>query len=128
LMKRLDLMAADPKTGSTRFLVTDRSETFIERIIPITDNLFYPLEKRGGFIWRSERDGWSHLYLYRWDGRLVRQLTRGPAPVHRIVAIDEARNWIYYLASGDQSRPYDVHLYRTNFEGHKAQQLTSATG
>ncbi len=31
----------------------------------------------GDFIWFSERDGWGHYYLYRYDGTLKRQLTSG---------------------------------------------------
>ena len=28
--------------------------------------------KDGSFIWQSERDGWSHLYHFAADGRLIK--------------------------------------------------------
>ncbi len=128
LMKRLDLMAANPKTGRSRVILTDTSKTFIERIIPITDNLFYPLSGYSRFIWRSERDGWGDLYLYEMSGKLIRRLTSKTGPVQRIVAIDEPGGWIYYLASGDSKRPYDVHVYRVRLDGSQASRLTKASG
>jgi len=33
------------------------------------------------FIWWSERDGFTHLYLYNTEGELIRQLTEGPFEV-----------------------------------------------
>ncbi len=127
-MKRLDLMAASSTTGRSRILVADRSDTFIERIIPTTDNLFYPLTDGKHFIWRSERDGFSNLYVYDYSGQLQRKLTAQTGPVERIAAIDESEGWVYFLASGDRSRPYDVHLYRVSINGGAALRLTESTG
>jgi dipeptidyl aminopeptidase/acylaminoacyl peptidase len=76
----------------------------------------------------SERDGWNHLYLYDFDGRLIRRLTRGTFPGVGIEAVDDKGGWVYFTAHGDEARPYDTHLYRVSLEGTEFGQLTDAPG
>ena len=128
LRKKLDLMAANPTSGATRIILSETQETFIPWV-----NRFRPaglplLEDGKRFIWMSERDGWYHLYLYNLDGTLLRRLTEGAFPVLRGVAVDEERGWVYFIAHGDQRRPYDTHLYRVNLEGNGFQRLTETPG
>ncbi len=129
--KRLDLMAASPRSGSTRVILTETAETFV---IPwgfepfIEQKLFTMLDDGRRFLWVSERDGWKHLYLYDMDGDLIRRLTEGTWPVMRVVAVKEKERWVYFTAHGDQQRPYDTHLYRVSLDGIGLTRLTEATG
>jgi dipeptidyl aminopeptidase/acylaminoacyl peptidase len=124
LWKTLDLMAADPITGSTRVVVTETQKTFLR---PSRRRLTL-LEDGERFIWMSERDGWDHLYLYTIDGNLVRRLTEGAFPVMRVEAVDLKAEYVYFTAHGEPQRPYDTHLYRVNLEGKGFTRLTEATG
>ncbi len=124
--KKLDLMAANPITGATRVILTETEETFVH--FSIRDTHFTPLGHGKRFIWMSERDGWSHLYLYEMDGTLVGRLTQGTFPVSRVVAVDEKAGWVYFTAHGNQQRPYDTHFYRVSLEGKGFTRLTEATG
>jgi len=123
---KLDLMAANPSTGSTRIILTESRTTY--GIWLQWERFFTPLEDGARFIWRSERDGWNHLYLYDLDGNLIRRLTKGLFPVLQVVAVDEKTGWVYFTAHGDAQRPYDTHLYRVDLEGNRLAQLTEATG
>ena len=122
---KLDLMAANPSTGATRIILTESRTTgfWLQ-----WSRLFTPLEDGTRFIWRSERDGWNHLYLYDLDGHLIRRLTEGLFPVVQVVAADEKAGWVYFTAHGDPQRPYDTHLYRVDLEGNRLARLTEATG
>ena len=120
---KMDLMAANPSTGSTRIILTE-SRGFWRQL----ERLFTPLEDGARFIWRSERDGWNHLYLYDLDGNLIRRLTEGLFPVLQVVVVDEEAGWVYFTAHGDLQRPYDTHLYRVDLEGNRQARLTAATG
>ena len=120
---KMDLMAANPSTGSTRIILTE-SRGFWRQL----ERLFTPLEDGARFIWRSERDGWNHLYLYDLDGNLIRRLTEGLFPVLQVVVVDEEAGWVYFTAHGDLQRPYDTHLYRVDLEGNRQARLTEATG
>jgi dipeptidyl aminopeptidase/acylaminoacyl peptidase len=128
LIKRVDLLAADPRTGKTRLLVTERQPTFVEGLALNPGSLFTPFSDGSKFIWRSERDGWSHLYLYQGDGTLIRRLTQGTFPVDSVVAIDEKRGWVYFLARDDRARPYDLHFYRVDLNGGRFTRLTGDRG
>ena len=128
LLKRVEVVAADPKTGSSRALWSDEQPTFIEGLAFDPTNLFFPLADGSGFLWRSERDGWSHLYLYGPEGELIRQLTRGEMRVDSVAAVDLERRFVYHLARDDRARPYDVHLHRVGLDGAGAKRLTEATG
>ncbi len=120
--KKYDLMAADGATGSSRLVLTETENTWVRtpRFTLLGDG------KR--FIWMSERDGWRHFYLYDLDGTLIQRLTEGAFPVVRVIAVDEQVGWVYFIAQGDQQRPYDTHLYRVNLEGKNFTRLTEASG
>ncbi len=120
--KRLELKAANRRTGSTRTILTDRAVTFVEF------RGFHPLAKSDRFLWISERDGWAQLYLYGLDGTLQRQLTRGELPVAQILAVDETKGWVYYLAPAEPGRPYDSHLHRVSLDGSGQRRLTDGVG
>lgn len=127
-MRTLRLMAADPSTGATRTIVRDEQETFIEGLhfSVSRDTFFHPLPDNRHFVWKSERDGWLHFYLYRYDGALVRRLTRGEFEVASIVGFDEKSRELYFTGQADPVNPYDVHLYRVSLKGRGMKQLTAS--
>ncbi|MGH2397404.1 MAG: DPP IV N-terminal domain-containing protein, partial [bacterium] len=131
-LKRLDLMAANPASGTARVILTEIQKTFVIGLQLYYGTwiewlrLFTLLEDGRRFIWASERDGWNHLYLYTLDRSLLRRLTEGNFPVVRIEAVDEKTGWVYFTAHSDQQRPYDTHLHRVNLDGKGFVRLTDA--
>ena len=127
--KKLELMAVNVETGTSRVVLTETQETFLvgfeTQLLP---RLFTSLGDGKEFVWMSERDGWRHLYLYRIDGTLVTRLTNGSFPVVEVIAVDDEDGWVYFTAHGDQQRPYDTHLYRVRMDGTDFSQLTEAAG
>lgn len=126
--KRVRLVEADARTGAARSVVEETSKTFV-------NNWWYRAEfvdvgNRGEHIlWQSERDGWNHLYLL--DGRSgkLRQLTRGPWVVRRIVRVDEARKQVWFAANGrEPGDPYLQHFYRVNLDGSGLRHMTPGDG
>ncbi len=108
--RTLTLLAADPGSGATAELLTERSDTWVR----LTDELTF-LEKSPEFVWASSRTGFQHLYLYKNDGRLVRPLTAGewgviPAGFGRALqGVDERRGLVYFTANLDSV--LERHLY-----------------
>lgn len=123
--KRHELRAVDSRTGSSRTLIEETRETFV---LGWDAPDFTPLSDGRRFVWVSERDGWKHVYLHEVTGRLIRQLTGGPFPAERVVAVDERSRWVYYTAHEEAKRPYDTHLYRVRLEGGPRERLTEAPG
>ena len=132
--KKLDVMAANPETGASRIVLTETQKTFIQALpwnyrdgVEEYKLLLTPLKNSKQFIWMSERDGWSHLYLYDLRGNLIKRLTSGAFPVLRVVGIDEKEGWVYFTANAEK-RLYDTNLYRVNFKGEGFKRLTEETG
>jgi dipeptidyl-peptidase-4 len=112
--RKLDLLFANIETGETRVVLTETSATWID----LNDELSF-LRHSKEFVWASARDGFLHLYLYDYQGHLVRRLTEGPWMVddfraRAIKAIDEKHRWIYFSAT--EKSPVERHLYRTSLD------------
>lgn len=92
---RLDVLAADPATGKSRLL-------FSERAVPghwinLTDN--YKFLKDGSLIWWSERDGRGQLYRFA-NGKWT-QLTNGASPVLKLDGVDEVNGRVFFESNPD---------------------------
>ena len=58
------------------------------------------MDRRGQrFLWLSERDGWQHVYRVTSEGGTAIDLIRFDADVTDLLGVDEARGWVYFLAS-----------------------------
>ena len=76
------------------------------------------------FVWASERDGFKHLYLYRNNGELVRQITQGDWVVESIKAIDEKKGLIYF--QGRKDTVLESHIYSVSLDGSNITRLSEA--
>jgi len=98
--KTLDLLRFDVLSGRGRVLLTEHSEHWV----PLHRELTFLLRSKQ-FLWASSRSGFQHLYLYRNDGKLVRQLTTGEfmvvaeSPESAIRAVDERTRRVYFMAN-----------------------------
>src|SRR5262245_16312487 len=101
------VLEADASTGKTRDVITEESKTFIN-YRPLVPNprdtgkkVRYELDDGREIIWMSERDGWSHLYLYDGvTGRVKNQITKGNWVVRAVEKVDEEKGQIWFQASG----------------------------
>jgi dipeptidyl-peptidase 4 len=112
--RRLDLLFADIKTGRSRVVLTETSETWIE----LNNELSFLTHSRE-FVWASSRDGYQHLYLYDYEGHLLRPLTVGAWNVddfraRAIKGIDEKNRWAYFTAAAKS--PTERQFYRTSLD------------
>lgn len=102
--QKLELRFYDSKRKTQKVALTETSDTWV--------NLHFDLrflKDKKHFVWASERDGFKHLYLYRTDGSLIRQITKGDWIVESIKAIDEKKGIVYF--SGRKDTPLESHLY-----------------
>jgi dipeptidyl-peptidase 4 len=112
--RKLDLLFADIDTGKARTILTETSNTWID----LNDELSF-LKNSHEFIWASSRDGYTHLYLYDYEGHLIRQLTAGNWVVddfrkRAVMGIDEKSRVVYFTAT--EKSPTERHLYSTSLD------------
>jgi len=118
---RIELWAADPRTGDARMILGEEDTTYINRHVT-----YHLLDDGRHFIWFSERDGWMHLYLYDLQGNLVTRLSRGEWEVDEIRLVDGDSRWVYFTAFTDSG--FDRHLFRVRLDGSGLERLTQEEG
>ena len=129
------VIEVDGATGKARALISDEPKTFFS-YRPANGGLAdagrryrYDLNDGKEIIWMSERDGWSHLYLYDGaSGAVKNQVTKGEWVVRGVQRVDEAKRQIWFSAGGmyPGKDPYFAYYYRINFDGSGLTQLTAA--
>jgi dipeptidyl-peptidase-4 len=124
----LQLFFFDVASGQRRLVMEERSEAWIDVFDFFASVLhyFYFPEGVREFFWISDRDGYSHLYRYSYDGRLLNQVTTGPWVVTRVEGIDADSRTVYYV--GTEASPLERHLYSIGFDGTGRRKLTPEAG
>ena len=115
-LKRLDLCRVDVGADSTKTIVSERMNTYVESRSP----RFLP---DGSFVWWSERNGWANLYLYGPDGTLKRNLTEGAFHVDDVLAVGDGYLLVAACGVNKEENPYQMHTFRVPLAGGPMQQL-----
>jgi dipeptidyl-peptidase-4 len=111
LQNQNDLLVADTRTGEVRSAFRDSSRTWVE----VMDAVPW-IDQGRAFLWLSERDGWQHVYRVPRDGGEPLLLTRFDADVTGLAGVDEARGFVYVIASPQNAT--QRYLYRSRLDGH----------
>src|SRR6202453_3319600 len=119
--RQLDLLFANIDTGQSRVVLTETSKTWID----LNSELSFLAHSRE-FVWASARNGYQHLYLYDYEGHLLRTLTAGPWNVddfraRAIKGVDEKHRLIYFTAT--EKSPTERQLYRTSLDTQDPQKI-----
>lgn len=121
LQNELNIVLADAKNGTSERIYNESSKTYLE----ISDDFaFLPDDK--GFIIKSEKDGFFHLYQYDMNGKNERQLTKGNWEVRHLIGFDEANDRVLFTASKDN--PINTALYNMSLKGGEAKLMSPAEG
>lgn len=123
LQNNLDIVLCNPFTGDTRNFFTEKnkryiSEDFYDNFIFLPDNKYIVLN--------SERNGYSHLYLYDRQGFEVKQLTSGSFDVAAFYGFDPVKKIFYYQAAKES--PMRREVYFVSLDGKKSGKLSTQTG
>ena len=127
--KHEQLRVADAATGAVRDVLEESSPTQFESGWGMANWRYLPASNE--VIWCSERDNWSHLYLYDLaTGKLKNQITRGEWAVTQLLRVDEKNRVLYFRAVGREKGrvPYFFHFYRIGFDGKNLELLTPEDG
>ncbi len=128
---KMDLYFIDAKSGKSKIVFTETTPgAWID-----FENVEIPfLKMSSGFLWRSWRDGNTHIYLYSFDknnpmageAKLERELEKGDYEVLSIDGVDEATSTVYFQANKDD--PRQLQVYSVQLDGTGMKQLTTEEG
>lgn len=121
LQNKLDLLLANAADGKTNLIMTETSPQYIE----VHDHMTF-LKDGNSFVWSSDRDGHTHLYVFTFDGMMKYQLTKGDYDVISVYGVDENTDQIYYQSNKEGVTQRHVYSVKLNGSGEK--KLVSRSG
>ncbi len=116
----LDLNLADPASGRPRKVLRETTKAWVN------ENGNPVWLKDGSFLWFSERSGFKHVYQYRPDGTMVRQVTSGRWDVRSFYGVDEGSRSAYF--SSGAKRHIDTDIYRIALDSGVITRLSRTDG
>ncbi|MGE4586992.1 MAG: S9 family peptidase [Mangrovibacterium sp.] len=119
----LRVLLANPFTGDSRLFYTEKNDRYIAEDF-LDDFIFLP--GNDYFVVNSERNGYSHLYLYNRQGFLVRRLTEGDYDVTGFYGYDDRKKIFYYQAAKES--PLRREVYYVSLDRKKQGRLSSREG
>ncbi len=121
--KHLELNQYDAVSG--KLIKTLFKEDDAKYVEPQNELHFIP-GKTNEFVWWSQRDGFTHLYRFNTDGKLLNQITKGDWIVTDLVGENAKKKEFLIMTTKDS--PKDRHLYAVNWENGKLRKITTDTG
>jgi dipeptidyl-peptidase-4 len=106
---------------------TRASKTLFVENDPYWVNTFEPPKflPGGRYLWKSERDGYAHLYVGDIAGGALRAITRGAWMVDKIIGVDR-KGLVYFTATEENVRRRQI--YRVALDGSGFTKVTREPG
>ena len=113
----------DAATGEkVSMLFEEKSNKYVEP----QHQLYFMPGTKGRFVWRSQRDGYTHLYLYSTTGKLIKQLTKGEWIVTGIVGANKQQQQLIITATKESS--LENHSYTLDWNTGRMVRIDNAAG
>ena len=116
----LKLWSYDIEALSAKVILEEKEDTYVD----VHDNLRFLKDE--SFLWTSERDGYNHIYHYKADGTLKKQITEGNWEVTRFFGFQEKTKEVYYASVEPGSTERAVYSIKLN--GSRKRALSPENG
>ncbi len=123
LQNFVEILHSEVKTGNSTVVYEEREEKYISEV---SDDMVTYLKNGEECIIRSEKDGWSHLYLYNFINGDIKPITSGEFDVSKIHGVDEDGSILYY--SSHERGPLYLDTWKIRLDGKKKKLLTKNRG
>ncbi|MDO9154576.1 MAG: S9 family peptidase [Paludibacter sp.] len=119
---RLDMLLVNPKSTLSKLILRQDDQYYIDY-----DNIDYIQFTADNqfFFMVSEQDGYRHIYQYKINGSIAKQITKGNWDVTDFYGYDETKKMIYYQSA--EVSPLQRDIYAIDAKGKKTR-LTDGKG
>ena len=109
-----DICVVNAETGEVKSLIYEKNKPYLDYQLRCVAFL----NDGEQILFRSERSGWGHYYLYDKDGNLKNQVTSGAWVTSPLIKLDTLRRQIYFYGYGKKEGvdPYYYVLYRADLD------------
>ena len=118
---RFDMYITNPRSTVAKLVLRDENKYYIDSDF-LKSIHFLPNQ----FTYISEKDGFSHIYIYALSGSLQKQLTVGSYDVTGLLAVDSSTGTVFYQAA-DES-PLQRNIYKATIDKGVITKLSANTG
>lgn len=120
--KRIELWLYDVKSKRNEIIIKETDNAWVN----VRHDLKF-LKNSPQFFWISEKSGFAHIYLYDYQGELLKQITKGKWPVDKLLVVDEDNQSLYFSAW--TKSPAETHIYTISYDKiSEPTQLTKKPG
>ena len=119
---RLDILTVNPRSTVSKLILRMDDKRYVD--YQIIDDVQFTSDNQSFFM-LSEQDGYRHIYQYKINGTLARQLTKGNWDVTAFYGYDEAKKLFYYQSA--EVSPMQRDVYSVDLKGKK-NRLTNGKG
>lgn len=117
----LEVYMADPRSTECKKILRDNVDKYVN------ENVFQNLKFYANrFVIMSERDGYNHLYLYDFNGSLVKKVNPDKLVITSFYGYDET-DGSFYFAANHADDPVHSDIYRYDNKG-KLEKLSAKSG
>ena len=116
----LNVYTVNPRSTISQLLLREKAEKYVKE-----ETLSSLIVGQSHLLMQSDRDGYTHAYLYTMNGTLERKIGEGKLEITDICAYNEQTGDVYYQAVGENV--YDRQIYVSHKNG-KTERLTSQPG
>lgn len=116
----LNMFYVNPKSAVSKLILREENDCYVD-----SEWLNSIQFSEDGFTYVSEKDGFSHIYLYSPTGVLKRQVTKGNWDVTRLIGIDPVTKAVYYESA--EESPTRRAVYKIDIKGIKTK-ISTAEG
>jgi len=115
------IFKSDPFSGQKKMIYKEKQPAWVE----FFEDLYLFKDGRG-YLLRSDKSGWQHLYYYDLDGNLIHRLTGGEWNVSKLIRVDEIKGDVYF--QGFEENSTETHLFKVGLDGFNYKKLTRIGG
>jgi dipeptidyl-peptidase-4 len=119
---RLEMLFVNPKSTVSKLVLSQTDKYYVD--FENIDFLQFSADNQY-FIGVSEQDGYRHVYQYRINGTVMKQLTKGNWDVTDVYGFDEKKQTLYYQSA--EVSPVQRDVYMLDAKGKKVR-LTDGKG
>ena len=111
----------DAETGDfVKTLFEERHENYVQPLHP----MLFVKGNDQEFLWRSERDGYDHIYRYSVNGELLNQVTKGKWVVKDILGFNNKS----VLLTGTANNGLETQVYKSPLKNARSKMITDDAG
>ena len=111
----------DAETGNfVKTLFEERHENYVQPLHP----MLFVKGNDQEFLWRSERDGYDHIYRYSVNGELLNQVTKGKWVVKDILGFNDKS----VLLTGTANNGLETQVYKSSLKNARSKMITDDAG